>query len=100
MITMSYSSVEAFLAMRDFKMTKKLAQLGIHVFVVGRNVERGRRQSTKFTLVEEGLISFPPIFGTQPALARWQRERSNLEVAMSIFSSTTPAPILSDLRMK
>src|SRR6201998_3608736 len=63
MITMSYSSVEAFLAMRGMQMTddtstalitggtsgiglataKKLAQLGIHVLVVGRNAERGKK---------------------------------------------------------
>jgi NAD(P)-dependent dehydrogenase (short-subunit alcohol dehydrogenase family) len=63
MITMSYSSVEAFLAMRRMQMTdntstalitggtsgiglataRKLAQLGIHVLVVGRNAERGKK---------------------------------------------------------
>src|ERR1700739_559728 len=63
MITMSYSSVEAFLAMRGMQMTddtstalttggtsgiglataKKLAQLGIHVLVVGRNAGRGKK---------------------------------------------------------
>jgi NAD(P)-dependent dehydrogenase (short-subunit alcohol dehydrogenase family) len=63
MITMSYSFVEAFLAMRVVRMTyntstalitggtsgiglataQKLALLGIHVLVVGRNAERGKK---------------------------------------------------------
>jgi len=62
MITMSYSSVDAFLAMgiaddRQYfdsayngwnegiglATAKKLAQLGIHVLVVGRNARRGKK---------------------------------------------------------
>jgi NADP-dependent 3-hydroxy acid dehydrogenase YdfG len=38
---------------------KKLAQLGIYVLVVGRNADRGKRQSTKFAQQGEKRILLP-----------------------------------------
>lgn len=62
----------------------KLAQLGMHVLVVSRNLERGEKTVAE-TQQEAGPISYPLTFETQRAHAMWRNERSNSEMVMSIF---------------
>ena len=47
----------------------KLAQLGIHVVVVGRNAERGKKTVEEIRAAEARRISFLPIFRTRRARA-------------------------------
>jgi NAD(P)-dependent dehydrogenase (short-subunit alcohol dehydrogenase family) len=63
----------------------KLAQLGIHVLVVGRNAERGKKTVDEIRALEAREISFPPTFRTWPACAFWRKKRSNSEMATLIF---------------
>jgi len=63
----------------------RLAQLVIHVLVVGRNAERGRKTVDEIRAAGAVQTSFPPSFGTQPARASWQKKRLNSEMATSIF---------------
>ena len=65
---------------------KKLAQLGIHVLVVGRNAERGKKTVHEICAAEEvKRILFFRILEMQPAPAKRQKERSSWEMATSIF---------------
>jgi NAD(P)-dependent dehydrogenase (short-subunit alcohol dehydrogenase family) len=79
---------------------KKLAQLGIHVLVVGRNAERGKKSVDEIR-AGGGKADF---ISSDLRDAESAREvagrRSNSEAAMSIFSSTMPASFPSGLRMK
>lgn len=61
----------------------KLAQLGIHVIVVGRNAVR--RQLRKSAQREARQILFRLTFKTRRAHGKWRDERSRSETAMSIF---------------
>ena len=63
----------------------KLAALGIHVIVVGRDVERGKRRSQKSARREAKRISYPPIFEMPKAHANLPEKRSSSETVMSIF---------------
>ena len=64
----------------------KLAQLGIHVLVVGRNAERGKKTTTKFARQEARQILFPRTFeDAASARDRGEQERSNSEMVTSIF---------------
>jgi len=64
---------------------RKLAQLGIHVVLVGRNAERGQKAVVEIRSAGAKRSSFPPTFATQPAHARWREERLNWATAISIF---------------
>ena len=48
----------------------KLAQLGIHVLVVGRNEGRGKKTVAEIRGAGAKLISFRPTYETQPAHAK------------------------------
>jgi NAD(P)-dependent dehydrogenase (short-subunit alcohol dehydrogenase family) len=63
----------------------KLAQLGTHVLVVGRNPERGEKTIAEIRRAGARPISYPLTFATQPAHAMWRNERSNSEMDISIF---------------
>ena len=63
----------------------KLARLGIHVIVVGRNAERGEKQLRRFGPPEAKQILFLPICETRRARVKSPKKRSNSEVGMSIF---------------
>ena len=79
---------------------RKLAQLGIHVLVVGRNAERGKKAVDEIRTAGGKADFISSDFEMQTAHAKWPGKRSNSEMATSIFSSTMPASIPSDLRMK
>ena len=76
---------------------KKLAQLGIHVLVVGRNAERGKKAVDEIR-TGGGKADFisSELLGADSA-REVARKAIDSEVAMWIFSSTMPASILSDL---
>jgi NAD(P)-dependent dehydrogenase (short-subunit alcohol dehydrogenase family) len=63
----------------------KLAELGIHVLVVGRNAERGEKTVAEISAAGGKADLFRLTFETRRARAKWREERSNSETAMSIF---------------
>ena len=63
----------------------KLAQLGIHVIVVGRNAERGEKTVAEIRAAGGERILYPLTCETRRARAKWREEQSNSETAMSIF---------------
>ena len=65
----------------------KLAQLGIHVIVVGRNAEHGEKTVAEIRAAggEADFISSRLTFETRRACTKWRKERSNSGTAMSIF---------------
>ncbi len=62
----------------------KLAQLGIHVIVVGRNAERGEKTVAEIRAAGGERILYRLTFETPRAHAKWREERSSSET-MSIF---------------
>jgi NAD(P)-dependent dehydrogenase (short-subunit alcohol dehydrogenase family) len=64
---------------------KKLAQLGIHVIVVGRNAERGEKTVAEIRAAGGRQMLFRPTFTTRRARAKLREGRSNSETIMSIF---------------
>ena len=63
----------------------KLAALGIHVIVVGRDVERGKRTVAEIRAPAARRISYPRIFEMPKAHTNWPEKRSSSETVMSIF---------------
>jgi len=63
----------------------KLAQLGIHVLVVGRSVERGKKTVAEIRSAGGKADLFRPTLEVRRALAKWRKERSSSETATSIF---------------
>jgi NAD(P)-dependent dehydrogenase (short-subunit alcohol dehydrogenase family) len=63
----------------------KLAQLGIHVVVVGRHVERGEKTVAEIRTAGGKADLFRLTFETRRAPAKWPEERSSSEAVMSIF---------------
>jgi NAD(P)-dependent dehydrogenase (short-subunit alcohol dehydrogenase family) len=61
----------------------KLAQSGVYVMAVGRNVERGKRQLPKYGQRAGKPISSRPIFATLRAPVRSRERPSSWEAAMS-----------------
>jgi NAD(P)-dependent dehydrogenase (short-subunit alcohol dehydrogenase family) len=62
----------------------KLAQLGVHVFVVGRNVERGEKAVAEIKQPAGEQTSFRPTLRMLRVPVKLQEERSNLEMGTSI----------------
>ncbi len=67
------------------EVANKLARLGIHVLVVGRNAERGEKTVAKSVQQKAKRILFRLTFETRRVRAKWREERSRSETAMSIF---------------
>jgi NAD(P)-dependent dehydrogenase (short-subunit alcohol dehydrogenase family) len=61
----------------------KLAQSGVHVIVVGRNVERGEKTIAEIRAAGGKPISSRPIFATLRAPVRSRERPSSWEAAMS-----------------
>ena len=64
---------------------KKLAQLGMHVIVVGRNAERGEQTVADIRPQEAKRILLRLTCATRRARAKWRKEPSSSATAMSIF---------------
>ena len=64
---------------------RQLARLGIHVLVVGRNAERGKKAVDEIRAAGARQILFPRIFAMQTARVKWPARRSKREMGMSIF---------------
>jgi len=62
----------------------KLAQLGIHVVVVGRNEERGEKAVAEIRASGEQADFISPTFGMLLVPAKSRVAQSNSETAMSI----------------
>ena len=64
----------------------KLAQLGIHVLVVGRNAERGKKTVDEIRAAggKADFIS-ADLRDAAERTRMWRRERSNSEMVTSIF---------------
>ena len=62
----------------------KLAQLGIHVVVVGRNEERGKKAIAEIRASGSKRISFRPTFVMLRVPGKSRVAQSNSETAMSI----------------
>ena len=62
----------------------KLAQLGIHVVVVGRNEERGKKAIAGFEHRAGKRTSFRPTFGMLLVPGKSRVAQSNSETAVSI----------------
>jgi NAD(P)-dependent dehydrogenase (short-subunit alcohol dehydrogenase family) len=62
----------------------KLAQLGIHTLVVGRNEERGEKTIAEIRAAGGKRTSFRLTFGMLRVPVKSREERSNLETATSI----------------
>ena len=62
----------------------KLAQLGIHVAVVGRNEERGEKAVAEIRASGEQADFISPTFGMLLVPAKSRVAQSNSETAMSI----------------
>jgi NAD(P)-dependent dehydrogenase (short-subunit alcohol dehydrogenase family) len=77
-----------------FATASKLAQFGIHVLVVGRNMERGKKVVHEIRTAAGKADSISSELLGADGAREAARKRSNSEVAMSIFSSTMPASIL------
>ena len=67
---------------------KKLAQLGIHVLVVGRNVDRGQKTIAEIRAAGGQADSFRRTFRMLRVPVKSREERSNLETGMLISWST------------
>ena len=67
---------------------KKLAQLGVHVLVVGRNVERGQKTIAEIRAAAGKRTSFRRTFRMLRVPVKSREGRSTLETGMSMSWST------------
>ena len=63
----------------------KLAQLGIHVLVVGRNAERGKKTVGEIRAAGGKGDFIPADLRDAASVRTWRKKRSNSEMATSIF---------------
>ena len=83
-----------------FATAKELAQLGIHVLVVGRNAERGKKAVDEIRAAGGNADFISSDLRDAASAREVAKRRSNWEMARSIFSSTTRGFIPSGPRMK